>query len=166
MNRVRDSFVAIVLVAGLLLSQRSLAQDPTFTPPDGWLDSATDEPVECPKGLQSQLTEREYYKFAFRNQIWQQTSINPLDWQAGKMTKQPALQYPRRREGLPNRLRLVVKVLVGESGVALDAVVMCSNAPEVNRNFLALVDRFKFRPTRYKGRELVTIFPIDIDLSR
>lgn len=165
MSAFRQRCAMLLLAAGLLPAA-TRAQDAVLTPPDGWFDAGTDTPVDCPEGQQPQMTSREYRRFAERNQVWPQVSINEVDWRAGKVTKKPALRYPEGVAGLPGRVRVVIHVLVGEKGVPLDSVVTCSNAPELSQGFLGLVDQFAFRPTLYRKRDLVTIMPIDIVLER
>lgn len=155
--------VGIALLAAAL---PSTAKEPTFTPPPGWLEAGSDELVECPEGMTAQLTSREYRQFAQRHQIWPQEEIVDADWKAGRVLRRPELRYPSGVKGLPDPIRTRVDVLVGPEGKVLDAIVTCTNAPSMNAALLGTVPSFKFRNTRHKGRDLVSVFPISFELEK
>ena len=60
------------------------------------------------------------------------------------------------------RFKADVLVLVSGEGLVLDKVVTCTTAPAHNAALLALVDGYRFEPSRYKGRGLNTVIPLEL----
>ena len=57
-----------------------------------------------------------------------------------------------------------VRVLVGSGGQVLDKAVVCSNSPRHNGDFLQVIEEFRFKPSRYKGKDLITVVPVVFNL--
>lgn len=145
-------------VALFLASATTLAQDAVLSPPPGWVESAPPGLVACGPGMEPQLTLAEYRKFGSRSQVWPQRDIVESDWIAGGVSQRPPASALRER--LWKRLRAEVVVVVGEKGAVLDKIVKCTNLRSANDDVLAKIDEFAFAPTRYKGRELITVVPV------
>jgi hypothetical protein len=152
--------------AGLVIAGLASAQEARLTPPVNWVEMAPPGFVECRAGLQPQLSNADYRRFAARNQIWPQPNLVEKEWEAGKVLNKPSLKYPKGVTGLPSVIAAELHVLVGEKGSVLDSVVRCTNAPSLNEAIIELAPNFKFRPTRYQGKELITVFPVRITLRR
>ena len=165
MIRIGD-LLMFVACGVALASFAAVAEETRLVPPENWLEAASPGAVQCPEGLDPQLSQKEYRKFGERNQVWPQENIVEADWKAGKVLKRPTLAYPRDVEDLPDMIMADVHVLVGANGQILDAVVRCTNVPSLNDVFLGLARHFKFRPTQYKGRDVVTVFPVSLKVTR
>ena len=139
-------------------------KEPVFSAPANFVESAPEGPFPCRKGLNSQITLADYRRFALRNQIWPQETgvdLSRTSWSAGYIVQMPRLDFGfAGKEG--RRFKADVHVLVSGEGLVLDKVVTCTTAPAHNAALLALVDGYRFEPSRYKGRGLNTVIPLEL----
>jgi hypothetical protein len=162
--------LSLVLVAMASLCWSAAAgevplREPVFSTPPDYMDAVPEGFLPCRKGLQPQVTHAEFRKFAFRNEVWPQedgVDLSRASWSAGRVAHAPRVDFGfagKNRRGF----KAQVYVLVGGDGQVLDKVVTCSTAPAHNVPLLALVDGFRFEPSRYKGRGLNTVMPVEFE---
>ncbi|HRN62211.1 MAG TPA: hypothetical protein PLF73_07110 [Luteimonas sp.] len=154
-------------LASLLLALTSNAseplKEPVFTAPADYVASAPDGMRPCPKGMPSLITSAEFRQFALRNEVWPQedgVDLSRESWSGGRVAHVPTVDFSfagKARRGF----KAQVWVLVDGNGQVLDKVVTCSTAPAYNEPLLALIDGFRFEPSRYKGRGLNSVMPVD-----
>lgn len=154
------------LLLGIATVFSAEASEPFMSPPADYLSSAPAGDYPCYRGMKSQISNLEFRRFAARNQIWAQESKeafgDPADWTNGGYL----VGNQKRWDDFwrANRtLKAHLYVLVGAEGLIVDKVVVCSNKPERNEALLGVLDAMEFNPSTYKGRALVTIFPLKFD---
>ncbi|MBL8256619.1 hypothetical protein J2X02_002461 [Pseudoxanthomonas japonensis] len=138
-------------------------KEPVFSAPPDYMDAVPEGFFPCRKGLEPQMTHAEFRKFAFRNEVWPQedgVDLSRASWSAGRVIHAPRVDF-----GFAGKARRGFKaqayVLVDGEGRILDKVVTCSTAPAYNAQLMALLDGFRFEPSRYRGRGLTTLMPVE-----
>ena len=162
------TLLALFAVASLGLpasAADTVLKEPVFTAPEAYVESAPAGYFPCQKGLTALVTHAEFRRFAYRNEVWPQedgVDLSRASWSAARMLRVPTMNFAfagKARHGF----RAQVYVLVDGEGQVLDKLVTCSTAPVYNDALLALIDGFRFEPSRYKGRGLHSVMPVDFE---
>jgi hypothetical protein len=152
-------------ICGSALARDVVSKEPVFSAPSDYMESVPEGFFPCRKGLQPLLTHAGFRTFAFRNEVWPQedgVDLSRASWSAGRVAHAPRVDFAfagKERRGF----KAQVYVLVDGEGQVLDKVVTCSTAPAHNAPLLALIDGFRFEPSRYKGRGLNSVMPVEFE---
>ncbi len=159
------ALVAVALLGLPVAAADAVLKDPVFTAPERYVESAPEGYCPCKKGMKALATHAEFRRFAHRNEVWPQedgVDLSRASWSAARVLHVPAMDFAfagKARRGFQAQ----VYVLVDGDGQVLDKLVTCSKAPAYNDALLALIDGFRFEPSRYKGRGLHSVMPVDFE---
>lgn len=167
---MRAAPVSLVLLAmasacGSAAAGEASLKEPVFSAPSDYLEAVPEGFFPCRKGLERQVTHAEFRKFAFRNEVWPQedgVDMSRASWSAGRVAQAPRVDFGfagKARRGF----KAQVYVLVDGEGRVLDKMVTCTTASAYNTALLATLDGFRFEPSRYKGRGLTTLMPVEFE---
>jgi len=157
---------AFLLAFGLQAGAQTPLREPVLIAPADYVDSAPPGPRTCARGMQSTISHADFRRLAVRNEIWQQeegVDLSRENWSTGRVVHKPTVDF-RTADRARRRFMAEVYVLVGPDGQVLDKRVTCSSDPIYNEDLLKTIDLFTFEPSRYKGRGLNTLMPVDYDL--
>ena len=155
-----------LLAFGLPAGAQTPLREPVFTAPADYVDSAPPGPRTCARGMQSTISQADFRRLAVRNGLWQQeegVDLSRESWSTGHVVHKPTVDF-RTADGARRRFMAEVHVLVGSDGQVLDKRVACSSDPAYNEDLLKTLDLFAVEPSRYKGRGLNTLIPVNYDL--
>jgi len=159
------ALVVVVLLALPVAAADAASKDPVFNAPERYVESAPEGYFPCKKGMKALATHADFRKFAQRNEVWPQedgVDLSRASWSAARVVHVPTVDFAfagKARRGFQAQ----VYVLVNGDGQVLDKLVTCSTAPAYNEALLALIDGFRFEPSRYKGRGLHSVMPVDFE---
>jgi len=159
------ALVVVALQSLPVAAADAVLKEPVFTAPEGYVESAQAGYLPCKDGMKALVTHAEFRKFGFRNEVWPQedgVDLSDASWSAARATHVPVVNFAfagKARRGFQAQ----VYVLVDGDGQVLDKLVTCSTAPAYNDALLALIDGFRFEPSRYKGRGLHSVMPVDFE---
>ena len=161
----RLALVAASFLGPPVAAADAVLKEPVFTAPEGYMESAQAGYFPCKKGMKALSTHAEFRRFAHRNEVWPQedgVDLSRASWSAARVVHVPVVDFAfagKARRGF----RAQVYVLVDGEGQVLDKLVTCTTAPAYNDALLALIDGFRFEPSRYKERGLRSLIPVDFE---
>ena len=165
-NGAMSLALGVVMLPALpVAAADAVLKEPVFSAPERYVESAPEGYFPCKKGMKALSTHADFRKFAQRNEVWPQedgVDLSRASWSAARVVHMPTVDFAfagKARRGF----RAQVYVLVNGDGQVLDKLVTCSSAPAYNEALLALIDGFRFEPSRYKGRGLHSVMPVDFE---